>query len=52
MIRTDAASGFRAGRMHRNAIKYPAHLVRGSSKKYDEYETGEATGVEPQAARE
>jgi len=39
-------------KMHRNAIKYPAHLVRGSSKKYDEYETGEATGVEPQAARE
>ena len=32
----DLAAAF-VRKMEKNAVKYPAHLVRGSAKKYNEY---------------
>ena len=39
-------AGVTAKKLRKNAAKYPADLVKGSSKKYDEYATGGGGKVE------
>jgi dCTP diphosphatase len=34
-----------ARKLQKNASKYPAHLVKGSSKKYNEYDEARTDGA-------